>query len=44
MYKSCVTCVKKRSDELNKRKDKQITSENVNYLQLENLKDKLMLK
>ena len=39
----CDLC-EKRSDELNKRKDKQITSENVNYLQLENLKDKLMLK
>jgi len=37
----CDLC-EKRSDELNKRKDKQITSENVNYLQLKNLKDKLI--
>jgi superfamily II DNA helicase RecQ len=37
----CDLC-EKRSEELNKRKDKQLTSENVNYLQLEKLKDKLI--
>ena len=37
----CDLC-EKRFDELNRRKDRQITSENVNYLQLENLKDKLI--
>ena len=37
----CDLC-EKRHIELSKRKEKQLTSENVNYLQLENLKDKLI--
>jgi len=37
----CDLC-EKRHNELNKRKEKQLTSENVNYLQLEILKDKLI--